>query len=174
MRVASWLTPGVIVMTAGLVKLAAMAGSPLAHRWFLQPLALLMSVFTGEAFSENQAVYTYSSFVLDYSCAGINFFAICSLTTAIAFSPVKNSGHVRRSATLIAELAKPVLLVTAIYAVTLLANFVRVALSLRLLPLSEGRPWLHEAVGVVVFLSILISYSFFLNRIQNAKQPTVP
>ncbi len=172
MRLA-WLTSAGVVAVAALVKVIAMTSSPSLHRWFLLPTALSLSVFTGESFAENNAIYIFPDFVLDYSCAGINFFVICSLTTAILLS---NAGEISRPHTLFGYVVlwgRVALLIAAIYAATLLANFARVALYLRLLPLSEGRPWLHEAVGVAVFLSILICYATLLNRIQNAKQPTL-
>ena len=169
MRAASWLLPAGLVSVAGAIKLVAMSGSAGLHALFLHPQALLLAVYTGESFSERESLFYFSDFFLDFSCAGINFFVIVAITIALLVPGA--SAHQRSIKFQLVQLAlQCCLLLFTAFTVTLTANFLRVALYLRLQPLAEGRVWLHEAVGIAVFLAILISFSLFLYRIKNAKQ----
>jgi len=173
MRAASWLLPAGLVLVAAVIKLVAMSGSAALHRLFLQPLALLLAGYTGESFSERESLFYFSDFFLDFSCAGINFFVIVAITIALLVPGGSTHNRSVISQLVFLVLQGCLLLFTA-FTVTLTANFLRVALYLRLQPLAEGRAWLHEAVGIAVFLAILISFSLFLYRIKNAKQTANP
>jgi len=173
MPVAALLVPGLLVSVAVAFKLGAMASAAGVHRVFLYPLAILLSAYTGENFAEKQGLYHFTDFYLDYSCAGINFFTIVALTTAWLV-PQSRTFPRPFALLLIQTFARAALLLTAVYAVTLAANFTRVAVFLSLQSLATERPWLHEAVGIAVFLSLLTSYTLILYRIKNAQQPSNP
>lgn len=165
-----WLLPvGLLTLAAG-VKLAAMTASVSLHRIFLHPLAWLLTVYTGESYIERAGLYYFSDFYLDFSCAGIDFFVIAAITTAWLI-PEAVPWRGRLPARLLLHV---VILGVAVFAVTLAANFLRIAIFLNLQPFATGRPWLHEAVGIAVFLSLLTSYSLLLYRIKNAPQPSNP
>jgi exosortase K len=173
MRWAAWLLPVGLLGIAAAVKLAAMTASVGVHRVFLYPLVLLLSVYTGEGYDERAGQFYFSDFFLDFSCAGINFFVIAAITTAWLFPEALPwpSRFKLVPARILLHLG---FLTAAVYAVTLAANFLRVAIFLNLQPFAIGRAWLHEAVGIAVFLSLLISYSLLLYRIKNAQQPSNP
>lgn len=151
--------PMVLVITAGLcvtVKiLGALEWAPL-YRSFMFIPAQLLSFFFLREYDESDGVYTFPGFVMDYSCSGIHFFMVALMVTAYTG---------KRS-------ARGFLLgLTAAYLLTMAANTVRIALFLKVEHFSSGRPWLHEAVGTLVFVSFLLSYYLILNRRrQNAAQ----
>lgn len=166
MHMPAWLLPLTLACVAALVKLTAMGASLALHRVFLYPLALFLSGYTGEGFIERAGGFYFTDFYLDYSCAGINFFVIAALTAALLISG-RDVAERRKLSRVLLEIT---LLLSAVYAVTLIANFTRVALYIDLQPYAPGRPWLHEAIGIIVFLSVLSLFSLSLNRIIHAPQ----
>lgn len=173
MRGAAWLLPVGLLGIAAAVKLAAMTASVGLHRVFLHPLAWLLSLYTDESYHEREGLYYFTNFYLDFSCAGINFFVIAAITTAWLI-PEKLSWPRQVKLIPARMLLHWGFLAFAAYAITLVANFLRVAIFLNLQPFAVGRAWLHEAVGIAVFLSLLTSYSLLLYRIKNAQQPSNP
>jgi len=126
-----------MLLTLGIcatIKLAAMAEWAPLFRIFLFLPATAISIFTGTDYTESAGVYRFDGFVLDYSCAGINFFILSALTLAL--------------------LKRPSIL--AAYLTTIVANIFRIALSLKLLQFSPSHPWLHEITGMAVFLFFLL------------------
>ncbi|MBX3720684.1 MAG: hypothetical protein KF713_02520 [Turneriella sp.] len=151
--------PMVLVITAGLcitVKiLGALEWAPL-YRSFMFIPAQLLSFFFLRDYNEFEGVYTFPGFVMDYSCSGIHFFMVALLVTAYAGK--RSVGGFLPG-------------LVAAYLLTLAANTARIALFLKVEHFSHGRPWLHEAIGTLVFVSFLLSYYLILNhRRQNAAQ----
>jgi exosortase K len=128
---------------AGVVKVLAMLEWPTLYRAFLFPPAQFLGFFFTAEYEETAGIYTFPGFILDYSCSGIHFFIITILL--ITFSRVKTAGGFLTA------------LLTA-YSMTLAANTARVALFLKVAAFSSGRPWLHEAIGTIVFISFLFFY----------------
>jgi exosortase/archaeosortase family protein len=121
------------------VKLAAMAEWAPLYRLFQFIPANLLAFFRGGEYAESEGIYTFSDFVLDYSCSGIHFFMIAVLVAVVIGRGLAVS-------------------IGSGYFLALIANTFRVGLFLKLLPLAAGRPWLHEVVGTAVFLSFLFGY----------------
>lgn len=144
------------LMACAALKLAAMAEWPPLYRAFLFVPANLLAIFVGSEYTEAAGIYTFPDFILDYSCSGIHFFIIALLLATLISR--NGWGEVIQGAALA-------------YIATLAANTFRVGLSLKLMPLSAGRPWLHEAIGTVVFMSCLIACYFILQRIQTTTRP---
>lgn len=129
----------------------AMAEWPPLYRALLFIPANILAFFRGGEYAEAAGVYTFPDFILDYSCSGIHFFIVAFLMYAVA-----GRGLVRGF--------------VSCYLVTLTANTFRVALFLKLLPFSAGRPWLHEVIGTAVFIFFLISFYWMIHRqVQHAE-----
>lgn len=136
----------IVLMASAALKLAAMVEWPPLYRVFLFVPANLLAFFRGSEYAESAGIYTFPDFILDYSCSGIHFFIIAVLLAVVAGRGLAVS-------------------ITSAYLLALIANTFRVGLFLRLMPLAEGRPWLHEAIGTAVFLSFLIAYGLLLQKI---------
>lgn len=132
------------------IKLLAMAEWPPLYRVFLFIPATVMNFISSREYAETNGIYSFPEFILDYSCSGIHFFVILVLTNAYAtgrhFSGIAFA-----------------------FIVTILANIFRIALSLKVLPYSANRLWLHEVVGTAVFISFLLGYYVLRSRQENAE-----
>lgn len=106
-------------------------------------------------YSEAAGIYTFETFILDYSCAGINFFLLALATGSMA---LWGSGRISLVAIPFAWL------------LTIAANSMRVGLYLKVRSLTGDRPWLHETLGILVFLTLLIVYYEILRRRLHARK----
>lgn len=149
MRWSDWLKIALLVLIATTAKILAAAEVPVIYRFFLQGPASFLVLLGYGPYTEIRGIYTFEEFILDYSCSGIHFFLL--LIAASAASMV---------------MARRVFFSVALAAwlTTLAANTMRMALFLQLRPWGEGRPWLHEATGILVFLTLLIVYYLLLQR----------
>jgi exosortase K len=133
-------------------------------RFLLFPVQWLVAVFTGQS-----SVYIAGEgyqFIIERSCAGVNFLAICWCT--LAYLSIQN------------QQARPIKIKALLWSIPLsyglciLANTFRIlsALVLQRLPGLHG-PNVHEALGVVVYLSVLLLatalFHHFLNLPKHAK-----
>jgi len=149
MRTQDWLKLSGLVALAGFVKWSAIAESTWLCRLFLHVPAVLLSVFGYGDYMESGGVYTFETFVLDYSCAGVNFFLI---TLAVGCVAMLGAGRMY------------LLIIPVAWLLTVAANTLRVGLYLKLELLAGHRPWLHEATGILVFLTLLVVYYHLLVR----------
>lgn len=149
MRIQDWLKLSAFVATAGFVKWSAVVESAWLYRVFLYVPAALLSVFGYGDYGESGGVYTFETFVLDYSCAGVNFFLI---TLAVGCLAMLSAGRFY------------LIMIPIAWFMTLAANTLRVGLYLKLELLAGHRPWLHEATGILVFLTLLVVYYHLLMR----------
>lgn len=134
--------------------------APLYHTLLFLP-AKLAAVLSGESYTELNGTYRFSSFVLDYSCAGVNFLLLCFLASAWLFRSRVQS---------VLQLGLTTLaLVLAAGCATNIANAFRIGLSLKLLHVSYAHAWLHEAIGTIVFITFLLAYYQLLLRFANDK-----
>lgn len=133
----------IALVLSGAVKVLAMLEWPTLYRLFLFPPARVLAFFFTAEYEEAAGIYTFPEFILDYSCSGIHFFIITTLL--IIFRSVKTAGGFLAG-------------VALAYVLTLAANTARVALFLKVAAFSPGRPWLHEAIGTIVFISFLFFY----------------
>lgn len=151
----------VVLLIAAATKVPAMLEfAPLYHTLLFLPARVAMLV-SGESYSELSGIYRFPSFVLDYSCAGVNFLLLCL---------VAGAWHFRTRVQSLRQLAGTTLcLALAAWCATNLANTFRIGLSLKLLHLSEQHAWLHEAVGTIVFITFLLAYYQLLSRFTHDK-----
>ncbi len=152
-----WLKLSMLFGLAAFIKWSAMAEAAWVYRLFLHLPAVLLSIFGYSEYTESAGIYTFEGFVLDYSCAGVNFFLI-----AVALSCLAMLGAGR------------IYLITLPIAwfMTLAANTLRVGLYLKLESITGHQPWLHEATGILAFLTLLIVYYELLRRrLHGRKQP---
>jgi exosortase K len=145
---------GVVALLAAMMKLYYRSATPAALDWILTPTSWLVSKLSGLPFEREQGVGYFNRdarFAILPVCAGVNFFIIAWCSAVYL--------HLARCTRLRAKLACVVLSTLPCYALTLVANAlrIRIAIALHLHPpglISEAR--LHEATGVVVYLSALI------------------
>lgn len=136
-------------------------------RFLLYPVQWLVSVFTGQTSTYLAGEgYQFTGFIIERSCAGINFLVICWCT--LAYLSMQN--QLSRSVKIKALLWS----IPLCYGLCILANTFRIlsALVLQRMPGLHG-PNVHEALGVVVYLSILLLattlFHHFLNDSKHAK-----
>ena len=134
----------VAIFVCTIVKILAMIEWAPLYRLFLFLPAILLSLATGNDFSEVEGVYTFPGIVLDYSCSGIHFFLMALLLAAM----------LQRLRTA---------LISA-FILSIFANAFRILLSYRLLPVTEKFTFLHESIGTVIFITFLIGYYVFATR----------
>jgi hypothetical protein len=183
----------ILVFCAGVKTLAVLEWAPL-YRIFLFIPAQILGFFFSAEYLEQQGIYTFPEFILDYSCSGIHFFMIALIVTLIppAPFPIKwRRGKKKGSADSLPLSTswrggwgvRPAGFLLqcflAAYLVTLAANTTRVGLFLKLTPFSVGRPWLHELIGTAVFISFLMGFFFAIqymaasNNVRHGS-PTAP
>lgn len=157
------VSPGfaILVLLAIAIKGAAMLEmAPLYHTLLLVP-AKAAALLSGESYTESQGVYRFSSFVLDYSCAGANFLLLCVITGA---------WHFRHRMQTAARLAGTgVLIAAGAWLTANIANTFRIGLSLKLFHHHAQHAWLHEAIGTIVFITFLMGYYQLILRFNYAK-----
>lgn len=151
----------VVVLIAAATKISAMLEIAALYHTLLFLPARVAVLLSGESYNTLHGMYRFHSFVLDYSCAGVNFLLLCLAAGAWLFRQ-----RVRTFTQLAGHAAG---LVLAAWFTTNVANTFRVGLSLKLLRLTEHPAWLHEAVGTIVFLTFLLAYYQLLSRFTNDK-----
>jgi exosortase K len=135
--------------------------------FLLYPVQWLVAVFTGQSsvYLAGEG-YQFSGFIIEKSCAGVNFLVICWCTLAYLSIQNQHNQSIKIKALLWS--------IPLSYGLCILANTFRIlsALVLQRLPGQHG-PNAHEALGVVVYLSILLLatalFHHFLNDSKHAK-----
>ncbi len=139
---------------------------------FLQPISHLVALATSSAsvFIPGEGyVNNHLAIVIDKSCAGFNFFALCFVM--LAFSSYRSISQGYQTL-----LFLPALLLLS-YLFTLFVNTTRILFSVflhqpKLNLLASPPPWLHEAEGAFVYLSFLILiYLGFQFLLSSQNQP---
>lgn len=131
-------------LCAAVKILGALEWAPL-YRVFLFVPAHILGFFFAAGFDEQGGVYAFPGFILDHSCSGIHFFIVAVLL--LGFKSKRTwVGSLKATG--------------AAYLLTLAANTARVGLYLKVEHFSPGRPWLHEAIGTLVFITFLIAFYF--------------
>lgn len=155
-----------VLLLAAAVKVAAMLEyAPLYNTLQFLP-AQLAALISGENYTEFKGIYRFTSFVLDYSCAGVNFLLLCLVASAWHFR--------NRVQSLLQLVPITAGLTLAAWLATNIANAFRIGLSLRLMHISERHAWLHEAIGTIVFIVFLLTYYQLLLRFSDGKTRTAP
>jgi exosortase K len=154
----------VLLLIAAATKgLAMLEFAPLYHTLLFLPAKIAVLV-SGESYIEFSGIYRFHSFVLDYSCAGVNFLLLCLAAGA---------WHFRQSVQSLPQLLRTsALLLLAAWFTTNLANTFRIGLSLKLFHHHAQHAWLHEAVGTIVFITFLLGYYQLILRFTNDKAQT--
>ncbi|MFZ5629257.1 MAG: hypothetical protein ACOY5B_09040 [Spirochaetota bacterium] len=157
MRSADWLKLAFFFAVGALAKLGAVFEIDWLYRLFLHIPAGLLALSGHGTYSEAAGVYCFESFILDYSCAGINFFLLALATGTMALWGTGRISFV---------------VLPFAWLLTVVANSMRVGLYLKVRSVTGDRPWLHETLGILVFLTLLIVYYELLRRRLHArKQP---
>lgn len=136
-------------------------------RFLLYPVQWFVAVFTGQSsiYLAGEG-YQFSGFIIEKSCAGVNFLVICWCTLTYLSIQNQHNQSIKIKALLWS--------IPLSYSLCILANTFRIlsALVLQRLPGLHG-PNVHEALGVVVYLSILLLatalFNHFLNDSKHAK-----
>lgn len=168
------MTPKNTLLFTLLVLLPAIAFKWLQRDWgsdellfLLYPVQLLVQLFTGlPAYYQVGEGYMFPGFIIEKSCAGVNFLVIC--WCSLGWLSLYNR-HSRPVQVIALALCVPLS-----YCLCLAANTFRIlgALLLQRLPGLHG-PQVHEALGVVVYLSVLLLattlFHYLLNLPNHAK-----
>lgn len=155
-----------VLLLAAAIKIAAMFEyAPLYNTLQFLP-AKFAALMSGERYTEFRGIYRFSSFMLDYSCAGVNFLLLCLVAGAWQFrNRVQSLWHLAATTTI---------LLFAAWLATNFANSFRIGLSLQLMYLSRQHAWLHESIGTIVFIVFMLVYYQLLSRFSNDKTRTAP
>lgn len=136
-------------------------------QFLLYPVQQLVQIFIGlPAYYQAGEGYLFPQFVIEKSCAGVNFLVIC--WCSLGWLSLYNR-HSRP-----AKVCALVLCIPLSYCLCLAANTFRIlgALMLQRFPGLHG-PQVHEALGVVVYLSVLLLattlFHYLLNLPKHAK-----
>lgn len=135
--------------------------------FLLYPVQWLVAVFTGQSsvYLVGEG-YQFTGFIIERSCAGVNFLVICWCTLAYLSIQNQQAWPIKIKALLWS--------IPLCYGLCILANTFRIlsALVLQRLPGLHG-PNVHEALGVVVYLSVLLLstslFHHYLNLPNHAK-----
>jgi exosortase K len=153
----------VIILICAALKLLADYGSAKDLDWMLWPLAKTVSLFTGIPFAFDPDLGYVSptgALILGTTCSGINYMIILLLLSGFSF--LQNISP--RS-----QIIKTLLFVPASWCVSLFVNASRIAISVSLLKYADRFPAIttdkvHEAIGILYFLSFLLIYYFLLRH----------
>lgn len=130
--------------------------------WFLlYPVQQLVQIFTGlSAHYQVGEGYIFPGFIIERSCAGVNFLVVCWCALGWLSLYNRQPGSVQVKALF--------LCMPLSYCLCLAANTFRIlsALTLQRLPGLHG-PQVHEALGVVVYLSVLLLATTFFHYLLN-------
>lgn len=158
----------IFVLLAILLKIYYIRSDNNSLFWILTPTTFLVTLFSGVDFvfiRDIGYVSLNQLYIINKSCAGLNFFIITFLLSIIVVSPDKNK--VSNNLLIIFFLILSSLLLT------LIANSSRIYLSINLEIikykvsfLRNSEKWFHEAIGITTFFSYLLIYYFLLERVR--------
>lgn len=159
-----------ILLVALGLKQSYSTANPNQLRWILTPTTVLVELVTGRQFSfESHAGYMSSdhTFLIAASCAGVNF-----LITAFVMLALMRWWNHRQSPS-VSLISIPACLLVA-YAVTLVANTVRISTALQLQHNPPQLSWtnpdeLHRLEGIFIYFGFLlllyvVAEKFVVNR----------
>lgn len=136
-------------------------------QFLLHPIQQMVGLFTGlPAYYQAGEGYIFPGFIIEKSCAGVNFLVVCWCSFGWLSLYSRHPRPVQVKALLFS--------VPLSYCLCLAANTFRIlsALMLQRLPGLHG-PQVHEALGVVVYLSVLLLattlFHYLLNLPKYAK-----
>lgn len=166
----SYMKPkyGIFIITAAIllgVKIVYRGAGPESFRWLLVPVVFWVELFTGQNFtySAGEGYMNYSQTVLiNHTCSGLNFFILTILLSLLIIPAGITTRTTLRSTSLI---------ITVSYILTVIANTIRIVIAIRFEPIRRSIPvlagaehWVHQGIGVFVFLSFLLIYYSLLKR----------
>ena len=157
-----------ILFLAAVSKFYYSAASANELRWILAPTAWLVSLITGMGFQfEPYGGYLSldRTFLIAPACSGVNFLIISFLVLTLG-KLWRNRPHAFRWQFLPAALAVS-------YIVTLLANAVRISVSILLRPFTSDLTWIdsaeaHRIEGIVIYFSFLLLLFIVSERMDRA------
>lgn len=128
--------------------------------FILKPLSSIISLFTDSDFTyttDYGFYFRHLNITIDKSCSGINFWIISFVVFSISILRICKS-HLQKLISI------PLVLI-ATYVLTLFANTSRILSSIFIAKqTSFDYPWLHQAEGVFIYLSVLIFTYTILNH----------
>lgn len=150
----------IIVAIVVIAKIGYTNASNDALVFILKPLSAIVSLVLGSGYSYSNDIGFYFENLnvsIDKSCSGINFWIISFTAFSILVLKVLKS-NIQKA------IAIP-LIGIATYALTLFANTSRILTSIFISKqTSFDYPWLHQAEGVFIYLSLLILAYTIVNR----------
>ncbi len=134
-------------------------------QFLLSPINKIISLFTGAHSNyKPQEGYYFKDLdiIIDKSCSGFNFFLISFVMISFLIIP-RCHRPLLKTSTLLAS-------IIIAYTLTLFTNSSRIIVSIfsnRITPLSWNHyyPIIHESIGVIVYLSCLVSFYLLLDKI---------
>ena len=128
--------------------------------FILKPLSSIISLVTDSSFSYSKDIGFYFenlNISIDKSCSGINFWLISFVVFSILILRFCKS-HFQKTASI------PLILI-ATFTLTLFANTSRILTSIFISKQTTfNYPWLHQAEGIFIYLSLLILVYTITNR----------
>jgi exosortase K len=129
--------------------------------FILNPLSSVVSLVTDSSFSYSNDIGFYFknlNIAIDKSCSGINFWLISFVAFSILILKVCKS-HLQKT------LSIPLMLI-ATFVLTLFANTSRILTAIFISKQTTfDYPWLHQAQGVFIYLSLLILVYTIANQL---------
>lgn len=128
--------------------------------FILKPLSSIISLVTGSNFSYSENIGFYFenlNISIDKSCSGINFWLISFVVFSILILNVFKS-HIQKIVSIL-------FVIIATFTLTLFANTSRILTSIFISKQTTfDYPWLHQAEGIFIYLSLLILVYIITNR----------
>ncbi|MEO1029974.1 MAG: exosortase K [Bacteroidota bacterium] len=161
MKIKSYLFYGIIFSLTIIGKIAYAQATNDALVFILKPLSSIISFLTNSPFiylSDSGFYFESLNITIDKSCSGVNFWIISFVVFSFSFVKVTRSNFQRL-------LSIPVLLL-ATFAFTLFANTSRILISILISRQTAfDYPWLHQAQGVFIYLSLLVIAYTIINHL---------
>ncbi len=133
-----------------------------AFKWLLVPTVALVQLFTNHSFSFHEAYgyvaqEIYQPFVIEQSCAGLNYFTLAFLMATFSFL------HHPKLPRFQHKIGALLAFALSSYVFTMLVNSCRIIVSANLLEVSIhyellGKPMVHLMVGVCCYFTFLVLY----------------
>jgi len=160
MKIKPYFFHGIILILAVFSKLTYSYATNDSLFFILKPLSSIVSFLISSDFiyiNESGFYFENLNITIDKSCSGINFWIISFVVFSFSFLRLARSNFKK-------FLSIPILLVLT-FIFTLFANTSRILTSIIISKQTNlDYPWLHQAEGIFIYLSLLILVYTILNH----------
>ena len=160
MKIKSYAFYSIIFSLALIVKIAYTQATNDILVFILKPLSSIISFITNSEFvyfSNSGFYFENLNITIDKSCSGINFWIISFVVFSFSFFKDTQSN--------LQKLLSIVALLLATFVFTLFASTSRILISIVISKQTHfDYPWLHQAQGVFIYLSLLIIAYTIINH----------